>query len=119
MNQPGDKKPVLSVRFYRTTSGVEPVRDWLLGLAKDDRRAVGEDIKTAQYGWPLGMPLIRKLEPGLWEVRSHIASGIARVLFTVEGPVMVLLHGFVKKSQKTPASDLRTAQQRLADLRKE
>lgn len=119
MSESRDKQPILSVRFYRTASGSEPVREWLLGLATDDRRAVGEDLKTAQYGWPLGMPLIRKLEPGLWEVRSDIAAGIARVLFTVEGPVMVLLHGFVKKSQKTPASDLKTAQQRLADLRRE
>jgi len=119
MSESCDKQPILSVRFYRTASGSEPVREWLLGLAKDDRRAVGEDIKTAQYGWPLGMPLIRKLEPGLWEVRSHIAAGIARVLFTVDGSVMVLLHGFVKKSQNTPASDLKTAQQRLADLRRE
>ena len=63
-----------------------------------------------------GMPLIRKLEPGLWEVRSHIAQGIARVLFTVDSGVMVLLHGFVKKSQKTPTEDLRTARQRLANL---
>lgn len=118
MSDPRDKKPILSVRFYRVSSGSEPVREWLLGLAKEDRRAVGEDIKTAQYGWPLGMPLIRKLEPGLWEVRSHIAAGIARVLFTVDGQVMVLLHGFVKKSQKTPVSDLKTAQQRLSDLRK-
>jgi len=119
MSESRDKQPILSVRFYCTASGSEPVREWLLGLAKDDRRAVGEDIKTAQYGWPLGMPLIRKLEPGLWEVRSHIAAGIARVLFTVDGSVMVLLHGFVKKSQNTPASDLKTAQQRLADLRRE
>jgi len=65
------------------------------------------------------MPLVRKLEPGLWEVRSHIAVGIARVLFTVDGQLMVLLHGFVKKSQKTPTADLKTAKQRLADLRKE
>lgn len=63
--------------------------------------------------------MIRKLEPGLWEVRSHIADGIARVLFTVGGDTMILLHGFVKKSQKTPAADLKTAKQRLADLRKE
>ena len=77
---------------------------------------VGFDIKTAQYGWPLGMPLIRKLEPGLWEVRSHIGDGIARVLFTVTGDTMVLLHGFVKKSQKTPVTDLKTARQRMADL---
>lgn len=119
MDESHDKQQILAVRFYRTAAGGEPVREWLLGLSKDDRRAVGEDIKTAQYGWPLGMPLIRKLEPGLWEVRSHIAVGIARVLFTVDGQLMVLLHGFVKKSQKTPASDLKTAQQRLADLRKE
>ncbi len=80
---------------------------------------VGFDIKTTQYGWPLGMPLIRKLEPGLWEVRSRITEGIARVLFTVDGDTMVLPHGFVKKSQKTPAADLKTAKQRLADLREE
>jgi len=64
------------------------------------------------------MPLIRKLEPGLWEVRSHIASGIARVMFTVDGDTMVLLHGFVKRSQKTPATDLKTAKQRLSELKK-
>ncbi len=76
----------------------------------------GEDIKTAQFGWPLGMPLIRKLEPGLWEVRSHIDQGIARVIFAVGRGTMVLLHGFVKKSQKTPLPDLKTARQRRADL---
>ena len=119
MSESHDKRPILSVRFYRTASGSERVREWLLGLAKDDRRAVGEDIKTAQYGRPLGVPLIRKLEPGLWEVRSHIAAGIARLLFTVDGPVMLPPHGFVKKSQKTPAPDLKTAQQRLAELRRE
>jgi phage-related protein len=118
MSEPGDQKPILSVVFYATSAGNEPVRTWLLGLPRDDRRTVGFDIKTAQYGWPVGMPLIRKLEPGLWEVRSHIAAGIARVLFTVDGQAMVLLHGFVKKSQKTPDVDLKTAQQRMADLRK-
>lgn len=93
------------------------MREWLKGLARADRKAVGEDIKTAQYGWPLGMPLIRKLEPGLWEVRSHLSQDIARVIFTVGGGTMVLLHSFVKKSQKTPLPDLKTARQRLADLR--
>lgn len=78
MSEPGDRKPILSVGFYATAAANEPVRDWLLGLSRDDRRTVGFDIKTAQYGWPLGMPLIRKLEPGLWEVRSHIEDGIAR-----------------------------------------
>ena len=118
MSEPGDNLPILSVVFYATSAGSEPVREWLLGLSADDRRNVGFDIKTAQYGWPLGMPLIRKLEPGLWEVRSRISNGIARVLFTVDGGTMVLLHGFVKKSQKTPAVDLDTAKRRLAELRK-
>lgn len=113
------RQPILSVVFYKTASGNEPVREWLLRLPREDRRAIGFDVKTAQHGWPLGMPLIRKMEPDLWEVRSHIGSGIARVMFTVEGSTMVLLHGFVKKSGKTLAADLKTARQRLADLRKE
>lgn len=116
---PESREPVLRVVFYRTEAGNEPVREWLKGLMREDRRVVGQDVKTAQYGWPLGMPLIRKLEPGLWEVRSRIAQGIARVIFTVDDGVMVLLHGFVKKSQKTPLSDLKTARQRLANLREE
>lgn len=118
VSEPGGNTPNLTVRFFVTSSGNEPVRDWLMTLAREDRRVIGFDLKTAQYGWPLGMPLIRKLEPGLWEVRSHISGGIARVIFTVEGNLMVLLHGFVKKSQKTPASELGTARQRLAELRK-
>ena len=93
------------------------MREWLLTLTREDRRISGGDIKTAQHGWPLGMPLIRKLEPGLWEVRSRIRAGTARVMFTVEGDVMVLLHGFVKKSAKTPTAELRTARLRLKSLR--
>jgi phage-related protein len=118
MDEPRDNDPVLAVRFFKTSAGNEPVREWLLKLERDDRRTVGEDLKTAQYGWPIGMPRIRKLEPDLWEVRSDIRQGIARVLFTVENHTMVLLHGFVKKSQKTPASDLKIARQRLSELRK-
>ena len=110
-------EPILSVVFYRSTAGNEPVREWLLELSRGDRKTVGFDIKTTQYGWPIGMPLIRKLEPGLWEVRSKLKDGIARVLFTVDGRTMVLLHGFVKKSQKIPAADLGTARRRLADLK--
>jgi phage-related protein len=116
---PGGNEPVLVVVFYCTEAGTEPVRQWLRSLSREDRKAIGDDIKTAQYGWPLGMPLVRKLEPGLWEVRSHIAQGIARVIFTVGDGVIVLLHGFIKKSQKTPPEDLRTARQRMVNLRKE
>ena len=116
---PTSREPVLRLVFYRTETGNEPVREWLKGLTREDRKVVGQDVKTAQYGWPLGMPLIRKLEPDLWEVRSHLAQGVARVMFTVDDGVMVLLHGFVKKSQKTPLSDIKMARQRLANLREE
>jgi phage-related protein len=113
------RRPILEVVFFRTEAGNEPVREWLRGLVRQDRKTVGEDIKTAQFGWPLGMPLIRKLATGLWEVRSHVSTGIARVIFTVDGQTMVLLHGFQKKSQRTPPADLMTARRRLAQLQSE
>ncbi len=93
------------------------MREWLLDLSSDDRKAIGCDIKPAQYGWPLWMPLIRKLEPGLWEVRSSIDRGISRTFFTVEEDVMFLLHGFVKKSAKIPTTDLQVARDRRSKLR--
>lgn len=111
------EEPILSVVFYRSDAGKEPVRDWLLELTVEDRKAIGADIKTVQYYWPLGMPVVRKMEPGLWEVRCSIADGIARVLFTAQNGKMVLLHGFIKKSAKTPAPDLTTARNRLKKLR--
>ena len=103
----------LDVVFFRTESGVEPVRRWLKSLPTSSKRAIGEDIKTVQFGWPLGMPLVEKMEPYLWEVRSHLPDGIARVLFTVDGQTMILLHGFIKKSRKAPPSEIRTARSRL------
>ena len=106
----------LAAVFYRSATGAEPVRDWLKGLTADQRKAIGADIRTAQYGWPLGMPLIRKMEPGLWEVRTQFRNGIARTLFTVDGKRIVLLHGFIKKSQETPLHELRLARRRLKEL---
>ena len=104
---------ILSVVFFRTTSGREPVREWLKDLDKIDRKVIGEDIKLVQFRWPLGMPLVRKIEADLWEVRSHLSGGrIARIFFTVRGSEMALLHGFIKKSQKAPAKDLQLARQR-------
>ena len=111
--------PRLRVIFYRTTGGNEPVREWLKALPTDDRKVVGHDLKTAQYGWPLGMPLIRKVETGLWEVRTRLHDRIARVIFTVEGDTMILLHGLIKKSEKLPLQDLQLARQRLQSLRRE
>lgn len=119
MDKDEGNKPILNVVFYKTESGKEPVREWLKDIPKGDRQVLGEDIKTAQYGWPLGMPLIRKIERGLWEVRSNISAGIARVFFTVMDKTMILLHGFVKKSQKTPQDELDTARCRLNNLEKD
>jgi len=90
-----------------------------VSLVVHSQDGIGEDIKTAQFGWPLGMPLIRKLGAGLWEVRSHVSNGIARVIFTVDGQTMILLHGFQKKSQRTPQADLMTAKSRFVQLRSE
>jgi len=106
-------QPILTVRFFRTAAGTEPVREWLRGLPIEDRKAIGTDIKTVQFGWPLGMPLVRKLAPDLWEVRSRLNQRIARVLFTAVDQEMILLHGFIKKSQKTPGEDLALAKTRL------
>jgi phage-related protein len=104
--------PILDVVFFRTESGAEPVREWLKTLSKDDKRVIGADLKTVQLGWPVGMPVVRKLAPDLWEVRSRLERRIARILFTVCGRRMVLLHGFVKKSNKTPTDDLDLARRR-------
>lgn len=111
------KSPILDVRFFATGSGNEPVREWLRALPATERRTIGEDIKTVQFGWPLGMPLVRKLAKDLWEIRIHLADRIARVLFTVVSHTMILLHAFIKKSQATPADELDVAKRRLQQLR--
>lgn len=109
-------EPILSVAFFRTQTGNEPVREWLWSLPRAQRKIIGEDIKTVQFGWPLGMPLVRKLHPDLWEVRIRLPGAIARVLFTTVERRMILLHGFIKKSQKTPQAELALAKTRLRQL---
>jgi phage-related protein len=108
---PGLKR--LPARFYRSGSGREPVREWLRGLSPEDRKVIGKDIKDAEFSWPIGMPLIRSLGRDLWGVRSSLRHGrIARVVFCVEQRHMVLLHGFIKKTQKTPQHDIDVALRR-------
>jgi phage-related protein len=104
----------LPARFYRTDGGREPVREWLLCLNTSDRKVIGEDIKDVEFSWPIGMPLVRALGHGIWEVRSDLAGGrIARVLFCIDLGCMVLLHGFLKKTQKTPQKDIDLATKRM------
>lgn len=110
--------PTLEVRFFKTDTGNEPVREWLRSLPAPEKRAIGEDIKTVQFGWPLGMPLVAHLGGDVWEVRIRLETRIARILFALEGNCMVLLHGFIKKQQKTPKPDLDLAKERIKQLRR-
>lgn len=110
--------PKLAVRFFCTSEDNEPVREWLRSLPQAERRAIGDEIRAVQFGWPVGMPLVRKLEAGLWEVRVRLPGRIARVLFTVVDGSAVLVHGFIKKSQKTPQPDLALARTRKAMLQR-
>ena len=103
--------------FYRSGNGVEPVRDWLKALPEADRRIVGFDIAVVEFGWPVGTPLCRSLGGGLWEVRCNLTQGrIARVIFCAARGRMVLLHAFVKKTQKTPPPDLDIARKRQKEI---
>ncbi|ACB00913.1 MULTISPECIES: type II toxin-antitoxin system RelE/ParE family toxin [Cyanophyceae] len=107
----------LSARFYQTESGNEPVRDWLQQLEQSERKIIGADIKTVEYGWPIGMPTCRPMGKGLYEVRSSLPGGkIARVLFCIFEGQMVLLHGFIKKTQKAPQQELNLALKRKSNL---
>jgi phage-related protein len=115
---PEPSNAVLAVRFFRTESDNEPVRAWLKELEPQDKKVIGEDVKTVQFGWPLGMPLVRKMSKDLWEIRIHLHRRIAHILFTVVGGDMVLPHGFVKKSQATPKEDLDLAKERLKQVKK-
>ncbi len=112
-----DRSKKIAARFFVSASGKLPVREWLLDLDQIDRQAIGKDIQKVEFGWPIGMPYCRPLGRGLWEVRSSISSGrIARVVFAIRDGEMVLLHGFVKKTQKTPQHDIDLSLQRMKEL---
>jgi phage-related protein len=103
--------------FYALPSGREPVREWIKSLDRADRKIIGEDIKDVEFAWPVGMPLCRPLSRRLWEVRSDLPNGrIARVIFCLHGGRLVLLHGFVKKTQKTPTRELELAVKRMREI---
>ena len=102
----------LRVIFFKTDTENEPVREWLKELPKEDCRVIGTDILTVQYEWPVGKPLVDNLGDGIWEVRSRLANRIARTLFVVVDEEIILLHGFIKKQQKTPQDELDLAKKR-------
>ncbi len=118
---PKAKKPPKKIQafFYATPGGKEPVRDWLKDLEDDDRKIIGFDIATVEYGWPIGMPTCRAMGDGLFEVRSSLTGKrIARVLFCTAGEKLVLLHGFIKKTRTTPKEDLALAKKRKKEIEK-
>jgi len=110
----------IEARFYQTESANMPVRDWLLGLSAVDRKIVGSDIADVEFGWPIGMPVCRKLSgTALREVRSTIRDGKveARVVFGIVGDEMILLHGFKKKPSQQD-KEIETAQHRWRDYKR-
>lgn len=102
----------LRAEFYRTSSGREPVREWLRSLPSEDRKIIGKDIDAVQFEWPLGMPRVDHLRNGIWEVRSRLGNRRARVLFAVTSEEIVILHGFIKKTRTTPGEALEVAERR-------
>lgn len=111
-----DRTKVVRAKLFESETSQTPVRDWLLGLSKDDRTDIGQAVAMVEYRWPLGMPTCRQIKgvKGLWEVRAKLKGGrIARVFFSFDGSNMVLLHGFEKKSQKTPHKEIDLATKRM------
>ena len=114
-----DSSSKLQVFFYKSSLGKEPVKVWLKSLGLEERKTIGEEIKLVQLGWPIGMPLVRNLRGGLWEIRIRLVNQIARVIFTMIEGNIVLLHGFIKKQLDTHHADLELAFTRLKSLQKD
>lgn len=107
----------ISLVFYRTPAGSEPVKEWLRGLDEAERRAIGQDLLRAQWRWPVGMPLCRPMGHGLWEIRTDLPTKrTARVLICCYRQHLIALHGFIKKTQATPAEDIAIARRRQKEL---
>ena len=112
---PESLKPI-PLRFWRSVSGREPVREWLDELPREDQRVIGRDIAKVQFGWPIGLPVCRPLSAGIWEVRSSLPSKReARVLFGFHDGMLIAVHAFIKKTQKTAAEDLALARKRMKE----
>ncbi len=117
MADPGKPKKVISAEFYQTDAGGEPVREFLRKhLTPAERTAVGKDIRTVEYGWPIGMPVCKDLKNGLLEVRTELDRKICRILFAIYGSRMVLFHGLIKKSHSTPRADMIAALDRKRNM---
>ena len=113
----GQTPSKIELIIYRTLSGTEPVRDWLMEISVAHRRLIGLDLQRVQYRWPVGMPLVRPMGSGLFEVRTSLPDGtIARVMFSFYDGELYALHGFIKKTQKTSEADLALARKRQKEV---
>jgi phage-related protein len=107
----------MQARFYVTAGGARPVREWILEMSYDDRHAIGKDIQKVEFGWPIGRPHCAPLSNGLWEVRTGLSGNrIARVIFCLKDGEMILLHGFIKKTQQTPKSEIELSLKRKREV---
>jgi phage-related protein len=107
----------LPLRFWNSSLGNQPTRDWFRALPEADRTVLGRDLRRVQFGWPIGMPLVKSLGGGLWELRTSLPSKReARVLFCMNEDTIAVLNGFIKKTQKTPLAEMRLAAKRMRDL---
>ena len=116
---PSDDPNTLKIplAFYRTAAGHEPVREWLKAMDRADRLEIGADLQRVQYRWPVGMPLCRALGDGLWEVRTKLSGKtVSRVFICFHEEVLYALHGFIKKTRKTPDQDLAIARKRKREV---
>ncbi|MCM1322230.1 MAG: type II toxin-antitoxin system RelE/ParE family toxin [Bacteroides sp.] len=112
-----ERSEPLKAAFFKTEKDNQPCRDFILSLSQDDKREVGAKIFEVQKGFPMGLPLVRKIGADLWEIRTDISDGICRIFFTIMNETMILLHGFVKKSQKIPQNELKAAESRLKQFK--
>ena len=104
--------------FFETENGNQPVREFIIKLSKEDQKAIGADIRIVQDFYPVGYPLVTKLKPNLWEIRSDIKDGISRVFFTFINNEIILLHAIVKKTQKTPQKEIDVAMDRIKEYKR-
>ena len=107
----------IPLEFWRSANGNEPVREWLKGLPAADRAVIGSDLRQVQFGWPIGMPLVRSMKEGIWELRSSLPSRReVRLIFAVDEEIILVLHGFIKKTQRTPPAEIALARKRLKEM---
>ncbi len=109
--------PKITCIWYRSSTGNEPVREWVRGLTREARYEIGADLLYVQSFWPTGMPRVRSLGAGLHELRTTAGRSEYRLFFCVEGTTLVVLHGFQKKTQKTPDNELAIARKRLKKVK--